>query len=265
MKRMVIALLVLVALLVTLDFGAAAFAESAVSRQMREQLGLDDDPSVRINGFPFLTQAVAGEYRSVDVAAGRIAVGPLRELEVRAHLREVTAPPLSQLLGSATSAITVKEADGTLRISARDLERLVPGVDKLRIENVDTDQLEKAVAEGGDPSIASLDPDTTARLVGTTTVLGQDFEVAVLAVLKIVEGKIELQSRDVTLGADGPSLPSFAQRALRSLFTVRIDPGRLPLEVTPTELRAVAGGLEVTGRTGGLVIGGNAAAGTAGG
>lgn len=265
MKRMVIALLVFVALLVAADFGSAALAESAVSRQMRQQLGLADDPSVRINGFPFLTQAVSGTYRSVDVSAQRIAVGQLQELEVRAQLRDVTAPPLAQILGSGVDEITVQEADGTLRIGARDLERLIPGVDKLRIENVDADALEKVAAEGGDPSVASIDPDTAARLVGTTTVLGQQFEVSVLTELKIVGGKVEIQPRDVKLGTDGPSLPSFAQRALRSLFTVRIDPGRLPLSVTPTDLRAVGGALEVTGRTGLLVLGGTSPSGAAGG
>lgn len=264
MKRLVVALVVFVALLVAADFGAAAVTESAVSRQMREQLGLTDDPSVRINGFPFLTQAISGSYRSVDVAAQRISVGQLHELEVRAHLRDVTAPPLSEILSRGVREISVDEANGTLRIGARDLERLIPGVDKLRIENVDANALEAVAAGGGDPSVATIDPDTAARLVGTTTVLDQELEVAVIVELKIVEGKIEIQPRDVKLGTDGPTLPSFAQRALRSLFTVRIDPGRLPLSVTPTELRAVGGALEVTGRTGFLVIGGTSPASSAG-
>lgn len=257
MKRMIIALLVLVALLLAVDFGAAAFAESAVSRQMREQLGLADDPSVRINGFPFLTQAAAGRYRSVDVTAQRISVGQLRELEVRAQLRDVTAP-LSQLLGSGPRSIAVREVDGTVRIGPRDLERLLPGVDRLRIENVDADALEKAVTEGADPSLAQLDPDTVARLVGTSTVLGQEFEVAVIAVLQIADGQAEIVPRDVRLGGtNSPALPSFAQRALRGLFTVRVDPGRLPLAVTPTELKVVNGALEISGTTGNLVLGGD--------
>lgn len=265
MKRMVIALLVLVGLLVAADFGAAASAESAVSRQMREQLGLADDPSVRINGFPFLTQAAAGRYRSVDVSAQRISVGQLREVEVRAQLRDVVAP-LSELVGSGPRTIEVGEADGTVRIGPRDLERLIPGVDKLRVENVDADALEKVVAEGAEPSLALLDPESLARIVGTTTVLGQEFEVSVLAVLRIVGGQVEIVPRDVRLGADGPTLPSFAQRALRSLFTVRVDPGRLPLAVTPTELKAVNGALEISGETEELVLGGaTASAGAAGG
>ena len=90
MRRLVIALLVLIGILVVADFGAAALAESAVSRQMRSQLSLADDPSVRINGFPFLTQAVSGQYSSVDVAAQRISVGQLQELGVRTQLRNVS-------------------------------------------------------------------------------------------------------------------------------------------------------------------------------
>ena len=263
MKRMVIALLVLVGLLVAVDFGAAAFAESAVSRQMREQLGLADDPAVRINGFPFLTQAAAGRYRSVDVSAQRISVGQLRELEVRAQLRDVRAP-LSELLGSGPRTIEVGEADGTVRIGPRDLERLIPGVDRLRVENVDADALEKAVSEGAEPSLALIDPESAARLVGTTTVMGEEFEVSVLAVLRIAGGQVEVVPRDVRLGADGPSLPSFAQRALRSLFTLRVDPGRLPLSVTPTELKAVNGALEVSGETEDLTLGAGSASTTAG-
>ena len=41
MKRLALVLVVLVGLLVAVDYGAAALAESAVARQMRDQLGLD--------------------------------------------------------------------------------------------------------------------------------------------------------------------------------------------------------------------------------
>lgn len=255
MRRIAIALVVLVVLLIAVDFGAAAFAESGVSRQMREQLGLADDPAVRINGFPFLTQAAYGRYRSVDVTAQRISVGQMRELEVHAQLRGVAAP-LGRLLGSGTRTITVQEADGTVRIGPRDLERLLPGVDRLRIENVDADALDSAVADGGEPGLAQIDPETAARLVGTSTVLGQEFEVSVIAVLQLTDEQAEIVPRDVRLGGgDAPALPSFAQRALRGLFTVRVDPGQLPLTVTPTEFKVVNGALEVSGTTTNLVLG----------
>jgi hypothetical protein len=79
-KRSVAALIVLVAAAIGIDYGAAAITESVVARQMRTQLALADDPSVRINNFPFLTQAISGKYRSIDVIADHVTVGPLRDL-----------------------------------------------------------------------------------------------------------------------------------------------------------------------------------------
>lgn len=255
MRRLVIALLVLVGLLVAVDFGAAALAESAVSREMREQIGLADDPAVRINGFPFLTQAVAGEYSSVDIDATRISVGELRDLSVSAQLREVTAP-LSMLLGSGPKSLVVEEADGTVRIPANDLERLLPGIEKLRIETVDAELLEQAVEDGGEVSLLKIDPDEAARLVGTYSLFGQEIEVAVIAVLDLVNGQAQIVPRDIRLGGgDAPALPEPAQRALERVFSVRVDPGTLPLEVTPTTLQAVDGALEISGTTSNLVLG----------
>src|SRR5258706_2190528 len=109
MRRLVIALLVLVGLLVAADFGAAALAESAVSREMRQEIGLTDDPSVRINGFPFLTQALSGRYSSIDVDAQRLTVGRFKQVELTAHLEGVTAP-LSMLLGSGPKSVQVARA-----------------------------------------------------------------------------------------------------------------------------------------------------------
>jgi hypothetical protein len=255
MRRLVIALLVLVGLLVAVDFGSAAIAESAVSRQMREQIGLADDPAVRINGFPFLTQALAGEYSSVDVAASRISVGELREVDVTAQLRDVTAP-LSMLLGSGPKTLRVDEAEGTVRISAEDLQRLIPGVQDLRIESIDAEALQQAVEDGGEESLTRIDPDSAARLVGTSTLLGQELEVSVIAVLELVDGQAQIVPRDIRLGGDdAPALPGPAQRPLQQLFTVRVDPGSLPLQVTPTALRARDGALEISGTAQDLVLG----------
>ena len=109
-RRTLAVLIVLVGLAVGADYAAAALTESAFSREMRTQLNLTDDPSVRINNFPFLTQAIAGRYRSVDVTADHLQVGPLRDVQVRTQLRDVTAP-LSQLLaGSRTRHPTVGPA-----------------------------------------------------------------------------------------------------------------------------------------------------------
>jgi LmeA-like phospholipid-binding len=256
MRRLVIALLVLVGLFVAVDFGSAALAESAVSRQMREQIGLVDDPSVRINGFPFLTQAIAGRYSSVDVDASRIHVGSLQQLTVSAQLRDVTAP-LSMLLGSGPKTIEVREAAGTVQVPASDVERLVHGVKNLRIETIDEEALQAATEDGGPSSLTQIDPDHAARLGGTVTVLGR--QMWLIATLQLVDGQVQVEPRYIHLGGDDtPALPTTVQTTLQQLFTIRINPGALPLAVTPTDLRAVNGAFEISGTAENLTLGADA-------
>jgi hypothetical protein len=262
MRRLVIALLVLVGLFVAVDYGAAALAESAVSRQMREQIGLVDDPSVRINGFPFLIQAISGEYSSVDVDATKIRVGELQEVTVRAQLRDVSAP-LPMLLGSGPKTLKVEEVQGTVQIPANDVERLIPGIEKLRVENVDDYTLEQVVDEGGDKSLRTIDPNNAVRLAGTATLLGQEEEVSVIAELQLVDGQAQIVPRDIRLGgSDAEPLPAAVQRTLEQQFTLRIDPGSLPLAATPTRLRAAGGAIEITGFADDLTLGGGAVSAT---
>src|SRR3954464_13381216 len=92
-RRVIAVVIVLVALAVGVDYGAAALTESAVAREMRTQLNLADDPSVRINNFPFLTQALTGRYKSIDVTADHVAVGPPRDEQAPTQLRNLPSPP----------------------------------------------------------------------------------------------------------------------------------------------------------------------------
>lgn len=261
MRKLVIALLVLVGLLVAADFGAAALAESAVSRQMREQLALPDDPSVRINGFPFLFQALSGHYGNVHVEAARVGYGKFEDLQVSAELRDVTAP-LSMMLGSGPKSLHVGVAQGTLRVGARDLERLVPDVDNMRIESIDDEALAQVLQDGADPSLAQLDPDRSARIVGTVNQFGVDGEVAVIAVLELSGGQARIVPRDIRL-TDGTALQisDAAKKSLFTRFTVPIDAGTLPLQVIPKTFRARNGLLEISGTAADLVLGGAAATG----
>jgi hypothetical protein len=253
-RRVLATLIVLVAVAIGVDYGAAALTEAAVSREMRSQLNLADDPSVRINNFPFLTQALTGRYKSIDVTADHVAVGPLRDVQVRTQLRNVTAP-LSQLLGGSPTA-AVREAEGTVRIGAPDIERLLTGVDKLYIDGIDENGLEQAVEDGADPALLQLEPATAARMGGTIELLGQKQQVNAIVELQLAAGQAQIVPRDIRLGdADADPLPVAVQRTLTRLFTLRLDPGDLPLQVTPTRLVASSGGLEISGLTGRLVFG----------
>jgi hypothetical protein len=240
MRRLIITLLVLAAVLVAADFGAAALAESAVSRQMRGQLGLVDDPSVRINGFPFLTQAVSGHYPSIDVDATRIPYG---------------TSPQPMLLGSGQKTIEVARADGTVKIDAADLERLVPQATKVRIESVDKTTLQQAVKNGADPSVGKLDPEHAARLVGTVSFFGASAEVAEIATLQLSKGKADIVPVDVRL-SDGTGLPvpGSVQKEILNLFRIPLYDGDLPLNVVATTFRAQDGTLQISGTARNLTL-----------
>jgi carbon monoxide dehydrogenase subunit G len=60
---------VILVLLVAADRGANAYAENAMASQFQSSVGLSGKPHVTIEGFPFLTQVIAGDFHKVDISA----------------------------------------------------------------------------------------------------------------------------------------------------------------------------------------------------
>jgi hypothetical protein len=263
MKRIVIGLLVAIVLLVAVDFAAASAAEYRVSTTLRSQLALPVHPAVKIDGFPFLVQAVLGDYKQVEVRATDLTVGQLRDVEADATLYHVKVP-LSDVLRGEVHGATVESVQGSVQITKQDIatqmSRLTR-VTKLSIGPVDDGVLDAAFASSGQAvpgsSVTGIDPDTAVRMVGYTSVLGQQMQVSVIAVLQMQGRQIQVVPRDIRVGsgAQAAKLPSVVQAGLRSLFTMKIDPGKLPFDVTPTRLRAVGDGLEITGNAHNVVLG----------
>lgn len=236
MKKAAIILLVLVGLLVAIDFGAAAAAEYQVSKRLRGHLALPDDPAVRINGFPFLTQAVAGDYKDVDVSADRVTVARLRNIGVEATLHHVRVP-LSDLLSGSADTVRVDEVVGRARIQVAELGKVID-VEDLRIEPVSDDQPITAPADGSGTG--------PVKLIGKTDVTGQELEVAITGSVDLVDGQIQVTANDVEING-GPALPAIVRQGLLRGFTARLDPGALPFNITPTAIRVEDDTLVVEG------------------
>src|SRR5690348_1021097 len=77
-----ITLLVIVLVLVGGDFAAKAYAENRMARQVQSSLALSGKPNVTIQGFPFLTQAAARTFNTVDVNASNETAGPGGQLQI---------------------------------------------------------------------------------------------------------------------------------------------------------------------------------------
>jgi hypothetical protein len=240
--RVVAAVLAVAAVLVLADLGTAAAAESGISRQMRDRLGLPEDPAVQVQGFSFLAQAVTGRYGRIDVSMQRVPIGPLRTPEVQVQMHGVRAP-LSDLVGSGPARFRAAAAEGIVRIGPMDVRRLVvaaggpaAGIERLTAEEVEANDIDTVVREGADPTLRGLDPRTAARFVAEMPVDGADAKVAVLSALVVSDGKLRIVPRDVREYETHEPVPAAVRDSLLSALAVEVDPGRLPLGVTATSV-----------------------------
>lgn len=125
MRKLVISLAVLIVLLVAADRVAAAVAASKVSDRVAASYQLPAKPAVTIQGFPFLTQVLAGDYRQIDVSVPRVAVGSIQLTQLHAQLSGVHAP-LGALLRGGMSTVTADRASGSAVIPYGDLGGFLP-------------------------------------------------------------------------------------------------------------------------------------------
>jgi hypothetical protein len=81
----IFALIVVLILLVIGDRVALAVAENDMADQFVSN-GLPVKPSVTIEGFPFLTQLAARDFRKVDISASNVPAGPVTITSAKATL-----------------------------------------------------------------------------------------------------------------------------------------------------------------------------------
>lgn len=274
MRKLVVTILVLAGLLVAADFGTAAAAEYQIAKQLRSEFDLSRDPSVRINGIPFLTQALAGSYGEIDMQATGLPVGPLTDVAVEATMYDVEAP-LDELMSGSLTTVQIDEVEGRVRIKDTDIGRAI-GIEDLRIGRPSEEEITKVIgvdeldgskesagaeeSDGFNESIGSSgsdgsdesDKDTRApvRLVATTDLVGEHTEIILLGTLELDGGVVQVTPADVRLATDDVgefSLPSTFREPLLDVFTRTIDPGDLPFTVEPESVQVQNGMLIVEG------------------
>jgi hypothetical protein len=255
-RKLIIAVLVVVALAVAADFATAAYAEHTVATQMRQQLGLRSDPSVRINGFPFLTQALAGHYTAINVRATGVPADPLHDLDVEATLHDVTAP-LAEVTAGDMHSVRAARVDGRVRIKDTDLGRAI-GIEDLRIQ-LPSDQETKEVLPAGTPTNDAPHGDRApVKMVATTDLLGQRTEIVGIGLIQLTGGVVRISVADVRLaraGAGAVGLPRPARQTLLKTLSTEVKPGDLPFAVTPTRVWVETGSVVVEGTASNVSMG----------
>jgi hypothetical protein len=230
-----IALLVLAALAVLaavtlplVDRVLAALAERKASEYLSEPFG--HPATVRVHGTPFLTQALRGRYRDVEVLGG-LRIGDITGATLVAHLTNAYLP-LRELIGRRATELPCERVEGRLLLPYPELARLarIPGLTLA----FDGERL-IAVAALPVPGISQL-----ARISGQ----------AVLSLDRA--GAVWLQIRDVSVA--GITLSSLVLNQLLPTLNVPIPLPRLPYALRLDELRPTANGLVVDGSADAVVF-----------
>jgi hypothetical protein len=256
-RKTVIILVVLVGLLVGADFGLAAIAEHTVAQKAREQLKLADDPSVTIHGFPFSTQAIGGDYSHISLAAAGVPIeDKLRDVEISAELRDVTAP-LSDLMSGNTNAINIGQLEGQVKIKASDLARIEPlnKIEDLRIEPASEEYVKTGQdSQQNETTTTSTeenvdDSSAGVRISGNVQVAGQNVEIFCFAMIELDGSTIHFTPERLQFGNDKQTtvVPPAVQKALLPDFKASFDVGNLPFKVTPTAVAVESGAVSLKG------------------
>jgi LmeA-like phospholipid-binding len=125
MRKLLIAPIALAALIVGADRVAVAVAEHQISDQIATAYGLSAKPGVSIAGFPFLTQALTGDYQQVTISANQVQAGGATLRHLRVSFTGVHAS-LGQVLGHGPSTVTADHATGSATVTFATVDQRLP-------------------------------------------------------------------------------------------------------------------------------------------
>jgi hypothetical protein len=218
-KGLVVTIVVLLALAVAADRIAVGIAEDRVAEQLASQGGLAGTPSVDITGFPFLTQAVAGDYEDVRIALTADDLGQPAGTHADVALHGVHVP-LSSVLSGSVSEVPVDRVDGTATLSYELLSAQLGGDTTLRRE--------------GDG----------LRITKTVEVLGQTLPLTATGTVTL-DGNDLLVDVDEASGA-GVDVPDFLVDRVSGLLDIRYKIPALPFGLRLTSVEPAEDGVVVT-------------------
>lgn len=230
MRKLIVALVVLLALLAVADRVLVSAAEGVVARRVQVAAGLEREPTVEIRGFPFLTQAVAGEYDRVDISLGAMERDDMRLRDLTVRLKQVHAPLGRMLSRDGSASVRSESARASVLVPYGMIEQRMP---------VDAD-----VQREGE----------RLRLSGEVSVLGQQLPASAIVEPSVANGQLVFEAAEVQAGGRAVS------DRLADTFSFTVDVGELPFGLRIDGARAADGGLRVTARGADVLLSGAAAA-----
>jgi hypothetical protein len=218
-KGLLIALVVVLGLAVAADRIAVGIAEDKVAEQLAAKGGLAGTPSVDIAGFPFLTQAIAGDYDDVRISLTAADLGQPAGTRADVRLHGVHVP-LSSVLSGSVSQVPVDRIDGTATLSYALLAAQLGGDTTLRRE--------------GDG----------LRITKTVEVLGQTLPLTAV-------GTVTLDGNDLVVDVQkaagaGVNIPGSLVDRVSDLLDIRYTVPALPFGLRLTGVEPADDGVDIT-------------------
>lgn len=254
LPRVIIALVVVLGMLVAADFGFRTFAEHKISDQLHARLHPHTDPDVGVHGFPFSTQALAGDYRNIAVRAnGAHATKTVRDLGFDINLRHAHAP-LGKLTSGELKRIPVDTVDGTVSIKASDVARM------LHLPNVRLGPapIKSVLADEQQHPDEDTEHGTRAgfSIQSSTSILGKPTKVTVYGLVSVAHGQLAAAPKrlKITNSVIDTSLPKSLTSKVLDRFVFKLDPNTLPFPVHPQKVRVADGTFSITGRASNVVL-----------
>ncbi|MFD3701998.1 DUF2993 domain-containing protein [Nocardia sp. NPDC058658] len=219
MRALLILIVVLTITLVVGDRVGVVVAQNEIGRKVAAEYNLPRQPDVEIGGFPFLTQAVDGTYREIDIRIGDWSGGDISVRNLDVALTDVSAP-LADVIGNRTSNLVAGTATATAVVPFDVVQRFAPsGVESI-----------------------SNSPEGL-RATGTFKVAGLSVPATVFATVALTEAGIEVTPVSVQAVGGGPTV-SLALVRQSLAFVVPLE--ELPLGARLTAIQPGDDGLHAT-------------------
>ncbi|WP_436885965.1 LmeA family phospholipid-binding protein [Nocardiopsis dassonvillei] len=217
-KFLVVLLILLVGLVVAADIGGRALAQNMIAGQVQQQFQMEQEPTVSIEGWAFLPQALGGTYEEIVISAPSATFGeyPVEQIEV--HALDVDAP-LSELLSDPR--VTAGRIDGSAVLPYSILNPFLP--------------------EGITVSTEGGQPHASGELAVTD--LGISVPISAALDISVEDGVVSATPTDIQV----EGAPTDISGLVSSMVTVSFPVPQMPFGMTVTEAEAVSGGLRVSG------------------
>lgn len=210
MRRLLIFVVIVILLLVGIDIGGRALAESKAGEAIGTRTGTPA-PAVHIHGFSFLVQALPGHYSNITLTSSDITVGPISGIGATMQLYTVDFPFGDAIKGDTTQ-LTAAQATLTAVITDAEIAR--------------------AISQTG--VTVSAGPGGAIRLSAGIAVAGRTVAVSADLVPSFASGVLRLDATGVS--AAGIALPNVAE--LTRNLSLALPLGDLPFTVDAATLTA---------------------------